>query len=142
MGSIRSWAATVPEIATKTDTARANLTKFIRAFAKPKSSTFTVPSEVTLMLAGFSDLQGNITIQTAVMSAVHLTHPACANCREGFVRAQKLTDLNSHGLPLIWNRQSITLSQLRQPFKFNGGVGRGACGSERGVRTVIRPFRS
>src|ERR1700739_4124846 len=56
------------------------------------------------------DFQGNIAIQTAVMGAIHLAHPACANCREDFIRAQTLTGLDGHGLPLTWNWQSITRS--------------------------------
>jgi hypothetical protein len=43
----------------------------------------------------------NIAIQTAIMGAVHLTHPACADRREDFVRAQALTGVNCQWLPLI-----------------------------------------
>ena len=42
------------------------------------------------------------------MGAVHLAHPACANCREDFVGAQALVGYERHW-PQFWNAQSITL---------------------------------
>ena len=49
-------------------------------------------------------------VEARIASAVDLAHPARADRREDFVRAQALTGLNSHGTPLRWNSQSITRS--------------------------------
>src|SRR5712691_1663425 len=56
------------------------------------------------------DFDGYVTAELGISRRVHFAHAARTNCREDFIRAQTLTDLDGHGLSLSWNWQSITPS--------------------------------
>src|SRR5438105_1252802 len=47
------------------------------------------------------NFDGDDSVEACISGAVHLAHPACANCREDFVGAHTLAGMNCQWLPPI-----------------------------------------
>jgi hypothetical protein len=66
-------------------------------------SSFSFKSLAQFWVSGmviWKDLDGNDSVETSIAGAVHFAHPASADTREDFVRAQTFARENRHGLLL------------------------------------------